>query len=66
MSGTPEPQDVSGIRQPHDGSGTAQPHDGRIELLEHDEAIERRLVWKGLLSLVVVVALAYVRQRWWL
>lgn len=38
----------------------------RAELLAHDRSAERRLVWKGLLSLFVVVALAVVRQRWWL
>lgn len=36
------------------------------ELLAHDWTVERRLIWKGLLSLFVVVVLAVVRQRWWL
>lgn len=38
----------------------------RAELLAHDRSAERRLIWKGLLAVIVVVALAVVRQRWWL
>lgn len=38
----------------------------RAQLLAHDRAVERRLLWKGLLALLVVVALPVIRQRWWL
>lgn len=38
----------------------------RFDLLANDRLVERRLPWKGLGSLVVVLALAYARQRWWL
>lgn len=34
--------------------------------LTQDRAVEDRLLWKGVLSLLVVVALAYARMRWWL
>lgn len=38
----------------------------RTAQLEHDQVSEDRLLWKGALALVAVVALAFVRQRWWL
>lgn len=36
------------------------------ELLGRDRRTERRLWWKGLLAIAVVLVLAYVRHRWWL
>ena len=47
---------------------TATPRrlDERVTAMNKDKAIERRLLWKGILSVVVVVGLAYVRTRWWL
>lgn len=38
----------------------------RAELLADDRSAERRLIWKGLLAVIVVVVLAVARQRWWL
>ncbi len=37
----------------------------REQQLVEDKRFELRLFWKGLGSLVFVVALAYARQRWW-
>lgn len=37
----------------------------RDQQLVDDKRFEVRLFWKGVASLVFVVALAYVRQRWW-
>lgn len=37
-----------------------------VRLLEHDVARERWLPVKGLLSAVLVIAVAVARQRWWL
>ena len=34
--------------------------------LEQDQRSEDRLLWKGALALVGVVALAFARQRWWI
>ena len=34
------------------------------ELLEKDRAVERHLLWKGVLSLLVVVLVVLVRQRY--
>lgn len=38
----------------------------RTAQLEQDQISENRLLWKGALALVAVVALAFVRQRWWI
>lgn len=35
------------------------------EQLDADTRLEARLFWKGALSLALVIALAYARQRWW-
>jgi hypothetical protein len=34
------------------------------EMLDHDRAVERRMLWKGLLALLIVVAIVLVRQRY--
>ena len=39
--------------------------DARTELAD-DRRRERRLRWKGVLALLVVVAVVLVRQYWWL
>ncbi|WP_298889615.1 hypothetical protein [uncultured Serinicoccus sp.] len=35
------------------------------EILRADARGERGVLWKGLLALVLVLVLAYLRQRWW-
>ncbi|WP_298751351.1 hypothetical protein [uncultured Serinicoccus sp.] len=35
------------------------------EMLRADVRSERGVLWKGLLALVLVLLLAYLRQRWW-
>ncbi|MGO1383669.1 MAG: hypothetical protein ACTHWA_12410 [Arachnia sp.] len=47
-------------------SATPERLDAASSALREDEAVERRLVWKGLFSFAVVVVLAYMRMRWWL
>ncbi len=39
---------------------------GRAAQLERDQRSEDRLLWKGALALVGALALAFVRQRWWI
>lgn len=34
------------------------------EELEHDRGVERRILWKALASLVVVLLVVYLRQRY--
>lgn len=38
----------------------------RAAQLERDQRSEDRLLWKGTLALVGVLALGFVRQRWWI
>lgn len=38
----------------------------RAAQLERDQSNEDRLRWKGALALAGAVALALVRQRWWM
>ena len=33
-------------------------------MLEHDRRVERRMLWKGLLSLLLIVVVIIVRQRY--
>jgi predicted nucleic acid-binding Zn ribbon protein len=40
------------------------PESDPVRELERDRRQERRLLWKGLLALLVVVVLACVRQRY--
>jgi predicted nucleic acid-binding Zn ribbon protein len=39
--------------------------DGARDELVADRRRERALLWKGLLALLVVVALVLARQQWW-
>ena len=34
--------------------------------LHRDQQVENRLFWKGLAALLFTVAVAVVRQRWWI
>jgi hypothetical protein len=34
------------------------------EMLEHDRGVERRMLWKGLLSLTLIAVVILVRQRY--
>jgi hypothetical protein len=34
------------------------------EMLEHDRGVERRLLWKGVLALLIVVLVVVVRQHY--
>ncbi len=45
-------------------SSSRSEHDDPIEELEHDRRMERRLLWKGLLALLVVVLVAWLRQHY--
>ncbi|WP_158600647.1 hypothetical protein [Tessaracoccus antarcticus] len=47
-------------------SATPERVDEATVALSEDVSFERGLLWKGLFSLVVVLALAYARMRWWL
>ncbi len=44
------------------GSQILRPED---EPLQQDRRVEARVLWKGVLALLGTVALALVRQRWW-
>jgi hypothetical protein len=43
---------------------TQPPPDAARELRD-DERVEDRILWKGILALMITGALAYARQRWW-
>lgn len=44
---------------------TAPEHGERADELRRDHSTENRLLLKGLLALLVVVAVAYARLYWW-
>lgn len=43
---------------------THEPEMTPTEMLEHDRAVERRMLWKGVLSLLLVIVVIVVRQRY--
>lgn len=43
---------------------TPEPHRTPQEMLDHDRGVERRMFWKGVASLLIIVAILVVRQRY--